>query len=494
MDSDTPQPAPGCPNCERLQRRIEELEAKVAKFEALVEELRRGGKRQAAPFSKGDPKPEPKKPGRKPGAEYGTSTYRQPPPIVDEVHEAPLPRSCPDCGGDIEPVEVVPQFQEDVPRRPIRRQINVAVGRCKCCLRRVQGRHPLQTSDALGAAASQLGAEAQALAVSLNKDTGASHGKISRLFSTVFGLSVSRGGVAQAVLRAAERCRPAHHEILVVVRNSTRVYPDETGWKVGGRLHWLWALVTDLATAYVIRDSRGHDVPEEFLGLDYDGVMGHDGWAPYDFFKQALYQQFVAHLLRRCIELLEHAVGGAVSFPRKVKGLLQDALDLRDRRDAGTVTPHGIAVATGRLQNRLDALLANRRMDVANERLAKHLRNHHDELFTFLREPNVEATNWPAEQAIRPSTANRKVWGGNRTERGAEAQGILLSILRTLWQRGANAIDFLSTTLRAPPGETPHLFKFRAIGARDPDGFEPELPDERLRHATITNPEMLAFV
>lgn len=35
--------------------------------------------------------------------------------------------------------------------------------------------------------------------------------------------------------------------------------------------------------------------------------------------------------------------------------------------------------------------------------------------FTFLRESGIEATNWPAEQSIRPAVANRKVWGGNRT-------------------------------------------------------------------------------
>ena len=62
-----------------------------------------------------------------------------------------------------------------------------------------------------------------------------------------------------------------------------------------------------------------------------------------------------------------------------------------------------------------------------------------------------------AEQAIRPAVVNRKVWGGSRTQAGAEAQGILMSVLRTAAQRGKNALDFLAETLRAPPQLAPRL-------------------------------------
>src|SRR5262249_49627160 len=59
----------------------------------------RDGKRQAAPFAKGPPQPEPKRPGRKPGPHYGPKARRQPPAHIDEIHEAPLPDTCPGCGG-----------------------------------------------------------------------------------------------------------------------------------------------------------------------------------------------------------------------------------------------------------------------------------------------------------------------------------------------------------------------------------------------------------
>jgi transposase len=56
----------------KLRRQIAEQQRRIEQLEKLIEELRRGGKRQAAPFSKGEPKSDPQPPGRKPGQEYGS--------------------------------------------------------------------------------------------------------------------------------------------------------------------------------------------------------------------------------------------------------------------------------------------------------------------------------------------------------------------------------------------------------------------------------------
>jgi len=57
----------------------------------------------------------------------------------------------------------------------------------------------------------------------------------------------------------------------------------------------------------------------------------------------------------------------------------------------------------------------------ANERFARHLWANRSHLFTFLRQAGVDATNWRAEQALRPAVVNRKVWGGSRTWAGQPA-------------------------------------------------------------------------
>jgi transposase len=442
--------AESCPECTVLRKRLAELEAKIEQLAQLLDEQRRAGKRQAAPFSKGQPKGKPKKPGRKAGDEHGKHGHRAPPAQdkIDETHEATVPKVCPKCGGVVDETDIQQQYQVEIPRQPIHRQFNVHIGKCRRCQCRVQGRHPLQTSDGLGAAASQLGPDAQAAIVDLNKNAGLSHGKIVRTLNNLFGISLTRGGSVHAVLRSGRRCAPTYHAIFQSLRQSLSVAPDETGWRVGGRLAWLHGFVGQSSTAYIVDRHRDHKPAERILGRNYSGNMVHDGWAPYKRFKKATHQQCNQHILRRCDELLETATGGAVHFPRRVATLLRQGLALRDRHVAGEISDHGLAVARGRLQRALEDAVFPNKTTAVNERLAKHLWQHIDEFFTYLRIPGLDATNWQAEQAMRFGVILRKVWGGNRTWAGAQAQAILMSVWRTCWQQGRSAVDFLSHLLR----------------------------------------------
>jgi transposase len=442
-----------CAGCQALQRRLCDLQAENDRLRRQLDEATRAGRRQAAPFAKGPPAGQPKRPGRKPGRDYGPKAHRRPPAPdqIDEVHEAPLPKGCPNCGGPLDETHVAQQFQVEIPRKPVLRQFNVHVGRCRQCQRRVQGRHPLQTSDALGAAAAQLGPDAQAAVVELNKQGGLSHGKVTRCLKSLFGIPLSRGGSVHTVLRAAARCEPVYRAIRQSVSQSDWVVPDETGWRVGGHTAWLHALVGSQATAYIIDPTRSGAVAEAVLGLDYEGIMIHDGWSPYDQFANARHQQCLNHLLRRAGEMAATATRGAVCFPRRVAELLRTGLDLRDRYAAGEISRHGLAVAGGRLENQLSDLVFPPKTNAANERLAQHLWAHRDDLFTFLRQPGLDATNWRAELAIRFGVILRKVWGGSRTWAGARAQAVLMSVWRTCWQQGGSALDFLSLLLRGTP-------------------------------------------
>lgn len=439
-----------------LRGRVEQLERLVAELGRQLEEALRASKRQAAPFSKGSPKGDPKRPGRKPGADYGMPTRRPPPDKIDEIIAVTLPPHC-ECGGGLELEETVSQFQVEIPRRPIHRRFDIQVGRCRRCGRRHQGRHPLQTSDAVGAAASQVGPDAQAMTALMKNKLGLSYGDIRTAFHDFFGIELSRGGAAQIVLRVGDRVQAGYGMILKTVRRSRIVYPDETGWKVRGLLQWLWVFVTRTATAFVIRDSRGHDVPQEVLGTHWSGWMIHDGWSPYDFFEDAQHQQCNAHLLRRCGTLLKTATRGAVRFPRAVSKLLKDGFAMRDRRDAGKLSSHGLAVAVGRLEARLGRLLNWRLSHPGNRRFAKHLSAHRDEIFPFVKHWGIEGTSWPADQASRPAIVNRKVFGGNREPSGARAQERLASIVATCLQRGLAVFEYLSRVLRTPSHQRDNL-------------------------------------
>lgn len=432
----------------RLKRERDRLRRETERLTAALEAARRAGKRQAAPFSKGAPTSDPGAPGRRAGRRHGRHGHRQPPTHIDETIDVPLPARCPDCGGTPTESRVADQIQEDLPVvRPHVRRFRVHIGHCRHCGRRVQGRHPLQTSDALGAASTHLGPQAVALIVLLNKYLGLSHGKIATLLRDWFGLTVRPSAVTHALHRAARQAAPTYHALRDAIRASPVVSPDETSWKVAGHLQWLWAFATPSVILYAIQTGRGFPQAAAVLGANFAGVLVRDGWAPYRRFDHAAHQTCLAHLLRRSRALATDHPRAA--WPAQIHTVLQQALVVRDRRDAGEVTAHGAAIARGRLFNQLADLVNHPVRLPGLQRFAAHLAVELPAVFGFLFDPTVDATNWRAEQALRPAVVNRKVSGGNRSPRGATTQQILASVVHTARLRGLDARSVLVDLLRA---------------------------------------------
>lgn len=434
---------------DRLRRDNERLRHEVERLREELEAARRAGRRQAAPFSKGEPASTPKRPGRKPGAAHGRHAHRPVPPHVDETFQVPAPPRCPHCAGAVAVDQVVAQYQEELPPvRPLVREFRLEVGHCVECGRRVQGRHPLQTSDAVGAAAVQLGPEAISLATILHTQLGLPVAKVATLFRQTWHLSVTPGGIIRALHRVADRARPTYEALVTAVQTSPTVVPDETGWRENGRSRWLWVFATPDTTVYRITPGRGFDEATLVLPADYAGRITRDGWVAYRGYLHARHQSCLGHLLHRCHTLtLDHPHS---AFAPAVQTILQAALATRDRHHARHLSDHGVAVIRGQLVHRLDRLLEApwRVPDV--QRFGRHLDREFSSLFTFLADPRIDATNWRAEQAIRPAVAIRKVCGGNRSPRGSETQYILASVLRTAVQRCVAIPPTLVQLLRSP--------------------------------------------
>ncbi len=190
-----------CPNCRTLRARWEAVQAKLeevqAKIAALEAELRRG-RRQAAPFSRDDPKPNPKPPGRRRGK--GLFTFRLVPPeeAIDETIVVPL-EACPDCGGPLEDRASHEQVQVDLPEvKPAVWRFRTESGYGPRCRKRARSRHPRQVSSATGAAGVSVGPRAKALAAEWKHRLGIPYRKIAELLQTAFGLKVTAGGLCQA--------------------------------------------------------------------------------------------------------------------------------------------------------------------------------------------------------------------------------------------------------------------------------------------------------
>ncbi len=311
----------------------------------------------------------------------------------------------------------------------------------------MQGRHELQTSDALGAAAVQLGPNLAASMAIMNKELGLTHGKVKRLLAMLFDLTIARSTSVRSMLRTSARVQPAMTEIKAEIRGSPVNKVDETGWKQSGLLKWLHVIVSPRAVLYQI-GSRGREVLQSLIGLGYRGTLIHDGYAAYQAFWRATHQQCIAHLLKRCRELLDVATGGAVRFPRAVKELLQRGLAARDRYFAEELTLVGLKRIATSLTQELGDLVHPVKSHADHERFAKFLEQHLNEMFPFLRNTDVvSATDHENESELRDNVIARKLSGGNRSEAGVAAQETLPSVIRTCRKLILDPFGYLRTVL-----------------------------------------------
>jgi transposase len=448
----------------KLKKQLQQVMAIVEKLQkeneclrAEVEELKRVGKRQAAPFARRHWVEHPKRLGRKAGK--GRFVQRAKPSLkeVNETKVAELP-CCPDCGGKLGQRRNHEQFEIDLPKvEPLITRFLTHSGYCSHCRKRVRSWHPDQISQATGAAGGVVvGPRAKALAVDLKHRLGVSYAKVSEVLNDSFGLKVSRSGWCRADRKVAEMARPVYERLIELIRQCSTVHADETGWRIGTLSAWLWVFTNHEITVYDIRANRSSDVVIDILGEKFKGILASDGFLAYDEQRLAtwLKQKCVGHLLRDLKDMRESKTGRALQFARQMTALLQEALHLKAKKP--TLDPFTFAQRARTLETRLDQLIAPQRRltDKDNARFAKRLRRQRPHLLRFLYVDGLDATNNQAERMIRPAVITRKTNGCNRTKPGAETHAILSSVLVTCHQHSIPILDYLVQLQRvgtAPP-------------------------------------------
>jgi len=443
-------------NNQRLQINNLRLQKLLERLQAEVEELQRAGKRQAAPFARRKRVEHPKKPGRKAGRGRFTRREKPGPQQIKETKLAKLD-GCPRCGGSkLRDIHEHEQYMADIPVMvPVITRYVTYSGYCADCHKRVRSRHPEQISQATGAAGVLVGPRAKALAADLKHRLGGSYGKVSEALNDAFGLQVSRSGWCQADQRLAETARGVYQELIEVIRRSSVVHADETGWRIGTLSAWLWVFANQEATVYAIRNNRSSDVVVEIMGEKFKGILASDCFVAYDDKRLTdwLKQKCFSHLLKDLKGMEESKTGRAVRFAQQLTILLRAALALKAEK--ACLDPVTFTQRTQNLETQLDALISKQRnlKDQDNLRFARRLRKHRPHLLRFLYVDGLDATNNLAERQLRPGVIIRKTNGCNRAKTGAEAHSILTSVMVTCHQHSVPILNYMVSLQRF--GETP---------------------------------------
>jgi len=399
-------------------------------------------------------KPPGKRRKRQPGAKPGHCGSRRPPPERIDHHKKHRARRCPDCNSPLKRcqetrtryTEDIPEIQPDVTEHTIHRDW------CPKCAKLVEAPVP----NALPG--STLGNRVLVLSAWLHYALGNTLGQIVEVFNFHLQMKITPGGLVQMWYRLQAILYAWYEQIQQEALRSAVLFADESGWRVDGKTHWLWCFTTRDLTYYMIDRSRGSPALRKFFIEEFAGTLVTDFWGAYNAVVCALRQTCLVHLLRELEHTEKYKSPGEhwPAFAKKLRRLLGDAVRLWRRRDE--LSEETYASRRGRLAARLQELIDTAWSDRHAKRLIKRLRRHQHDLFTFLDQPNVPFDNNTAERAIRPAVIIRKNSYGNRSQRGADCQAVLMSIFRTLKQRGhdpirtvVHALAHYLTTGKLPP-------------------------------------------
>ena len=427
---------------ESLGKENAALRALIWKLEARIKILERGGGsgpqgagRLVLPPKTAQCPPKPR--GRPPGHEG--STWTPPAEMTAEVVRLPL-KCCPDCGGGLTRCrDDQDHLVLDLPEiRPRLIRYRHARGWCRACRRVVRAPNAVDEPPN-----GHLGTRTLALVASLKTQAGMTFAKIAGLLAG-FGMKVTPGALVQAVQRVAECLQPKRDELLVALKASTIVHPDETSWPVSGKLGWLWLAATETIEVSTVEMSRGAAVAHALLGDKRDRTIVRDCYAAYNKVP-GTHQLCFAHVLRKARELAAYGHAEAVQFHDDLRGVFREAQIVDEARES--LAERAMAGEIRRVERLLAKLASSPSKTPAVVHLKKRLGRDQKGLLTFLRRPGVEPTNNRAERAIRPTVIVRKISGGSRSIEGARAHAVITSVARSHRYLGASLLDVIRSSL-----------------------------------------------
>ncbi len=391
----------------------------------------------AKPTAKGRAKPK--------GARPGHRGARRPTPARIDSRQDHTLDACPKCHGPLKlrrssRARIIEDIPADI--TPVVTEHTIPRYWCPCCRTTVEPTVP----DALPG--STIGLRVVVLSAWLHYLLGTTLAQIIDVFNFHLHFKLSVGGLVSMWHRLREILLAWYLVIQDQALDSAVLHADETGWRVNGTTHWLWCFTTTDLTYYMIDRSRGSPALRRFFKKEFAGVLVTDFWGAYNAVVCAKKQKCLPHLLRdiKRTQHYHHPGGDWPSFSKGLKRLIRDSLRLSKRRKE--FSSEQFASKRGRLVDRLHDLLGQPWEEKHARRLVKRLKRHEAEVFTFLDHAEVPSDNNHAERQIRPAVIVRKNSLANGSDEGAETQSVLMSVFRTLKQRGHNPVSAVLDAVR----------------------------------------------
>ncbi len=399
----------------------------LEKFQKELEEIKKILKEKSKPsFVKEDVRSYHHKSGQKDGHE-GTS--RETPEKIDEVKKWDI-KECPDCGTKLSRIQRKrKRYITDIEVKT-RNTENIICGRyCSNCDKIVEAK----VTDALPNA--RFGLKLMLLILALKLDSRVPSNKIVSILDTIFQIKISDGEIYGILKQLKTAFGDYYQELEKKIKEALVKNIDETSWRINWKNYWLWNFINKEVALYEIERSRGSKVPIKVLGNQEGKTIVSDRFSAYNKLveKSNCEQQICwSHILRDSKELAGY-YQEAKYIHKRLKYIYAKAKENEDKKN---------------LLHWIDLIASRSYKSSEVYKFVKSIcRNHKDDLFRFVDNPEIDSTNNRAERGLRHAVVIRKISNGSRSNDGAEITANLLSVLQTAKLQSNNPIEFMGDLL-----------------------------------------------
>lgn len=365
--------------------------------------------------------------------------------IPDEVNRIPLD-ACPDCGLDLrrrkgsdKPGRIIEDIDPPAEDTTLCKEIE-QMKWCPRCKKMVFSK----TEKALPG--SDIGLNATIEMAWLWVMSALSLPRIQALFQSFKACRLSTAGISRIMIRLSTILQPVYNEILGDVKHGTRIWADETGWRVKGKLWWLWIFANERSAYYWADKKRGGAVVNRLLGEIFYGVLIVDGWHAYNKLLCDK-QTCMAHIFRKIRAFINAypRYRSIMKFYLKLRRIIRDGEKLQKQRDELGEIAYQRRLK--RLHQRLDELLCWKNPNDILRDVIKKVHRQREHILTFVEHDSVPHHNNYGEYIIKKGVIKRKMSGGSMSSEGARAYTCIQSIAMTCQLRSIPFHEFIRASL-----------------------------------------------
>lgn len=430
-----------------LLSRIADLEARLTQHSGNSSKPPSSDPPDAPPKPSRTPRGKPRQRGAQPGHDGQTRDLLPPDQVTEIV--AHHPTTCPHCQTDLLPdlPDAAPVQRHQVwdipPIEPHITEHRMHAVCCPHCQQQVRAENP-----AVAHAGS--GPHVTTLAALLHGRYRLSIRETSEALNDLFGVAMSSGSVVASCARVSDALSPVYDEVQAVLPQQPVANVDETSWRQNNQRHWLWALVTPIATLFHINRSRGGPVWRDVLGETYAGILGSDRLLAYNRHPTARRQLCWAHLQRNLRAIAERR-GEVGAWADEMLAWVQMLFAIWQAYRDGAMDRATLELAMETIKDALWGCLL-RGADVPWPKaraLSSEMMRLWDGWWVFVTVAGVEPTNNAAEQALRPAVLWRKGCFGTQSDAGSRFVERILTVRETCRRQGRHLRAFVTAAVEA---------------------------------------------